>query len=156
MLEALFRLPRPTTSSSKDVHGRLFLCLKFSNPLQLSPPPRQSLLRAVGEHRSLMPLNFSDDARDAHSYRSSSWRKIIFDIVGALAEYQSIAYDLIESDKQHRSIAVWRFNHEHRQHPHHVHHHRSRCPRSQRQQLDHCSNRLLSPFFTAYISHTIR
>jgi len=28
MLEVLFRLPRPTTSSSKDVHGRLFLCLK--------------------------------------------------------------------------------------------------------------------------------
>jgi len=25
-----FRLPRPTTSSSKDVHGRLFLCLKSS------------------------------------------------------------------------------------------------------------------------------
>ncbi len=25
-----FKLPRPTTSSSKDVHGRLFLCLKSS------------------------------------------------------------------------------------------------------------------------------
>jgi hypothetical protein len=35
-------------------------------------------------------------------YRSSPRRKIIFDIVGALAEYPSIACDLIESDQQHK------------------------------------------------------
>ena len=28
MLRIQFKLPRPTTSTSKDVHGRLFLCLK--------------------------------------------------------------------------------------------------------------------------------
>ena len=29
-----FKLPRPTNSTSKDVHGRLFLCLEFSKSLE--------------------------------------------------------------------------------------------------------------------------